>query len=386
MKLKLSPYLYRVLIAGVVILLGLYLTTIWYAHATPEITVIPVKNATANISEAIKMGLNVNVDGEVIKLSGEEIKNWTEPYTRTYSGQQDIRIDGYKILEYVSGLAPRVNSEWANAKFEITPEGKVAVFQPAMTGKKLDIHGSVFTLITAIRNGNGSANLVIETKEPEITLEKVNNLGINTLLSKGESNFSGSSSSRIHNIRVGMAKFNGILLKPGEEFSFNKLLGEVDRTSGYRAELVIKGGNLVYEYGGGICQVSTTLFRSIIYAGLPIVERRPHSIPVRYYNPQGFDATIYPGITDFRFTNDTPNHILIQNKIVGANLIFEIYGSNDGRIVTVQGPYQYDQRPSGAMKAYFTRSIAYNDLSSKSERFDSAYKAPFKPQEKNPLE
>ena len=385
MKLKLSPYLYRVLIAGVVILLGLYLTTIWYAHATPEITVIPVKNATANISEAIKMGLNVNVDGEVIKLSGEEIKNWTEPYTRTYSGQQDIRIDGYKILEYVSGLAPRVNSEWANAKFEITPEGKVAVFQPAMTGKKLDIHGSVFTLITAIRNGNGSANLVIETKEPEITLEKVNNLGINTLLSKGESNFSGSSSSRIHNIRVGMAKFNGILLKPGEEFSFNKLLGEVDRTSGYRAELVIKGGNLVYEYGGGICQVSTTLFRSIIYAGLPIVERRPHSIPVRYYNPQGFDATIYPGVVDLKFTNNTTGYILIQTRLVGSKLVVEVYGSKSNQSVSIEGPFQYDQKPNGSMRAYFVRKIYDQDNLIKEERFDSKYNSP-PPRERNPLE
>ena len=385
MKLKLSPYLYRVLIAGVVILLGLYLTTIWYAHATPEITVIPVKNATANISEAIKMGLNVNVDGEVIKLSGEEIKNWTEPYTRTYSGQQDIRIDGYKILEYVSGLAPRVNSEWANAKFEITPEGKVAVFQPAMTGKKLDIHGSVFTLITAIRNGNGSANLVIETKEPEIALEKVNNLGINTLLSKGESNFSGSSSSRIHNIRVGMAKFNGILLKPGEEFSFNKLLGEVDRTSGYRAELVIKGGNLVYEYGGGICQVSTTLFRSIIYAGLPIVERRPHSIPVRYYNPQGFDATIYPGVVDLKFTNNTTGYILIQTRLVGSKLVVEVYGSKSNQSVSIEGPFQYDQKPNGSMRAYFVRKIYDQDNLIKEERFDSKYNSP-PPRERNPLE
>ena len=127
------------------------------------------------------------------------------------------------------------------------------------------------------------------------------------------------------------------------------------------------------------------MFRAAINAGLPILERRPHSFPVKYYNPQGFDATIYPGVVDLRFRNDTLAHLLVQTKISGTKLIFEIYGSDDGRVVTLDGPYQYDQKANGAMKAYFTRKITLTDGTEKEERFDSNYKPPM-PLVKNPLE
>ncbi len=380
-----SSRLNRLLLAGIIVLLSLYLGIIWQANAIPRINKVPVKNVSANISQSMEKGISLNVDGETFKLTGEDIKRWTQIYTRRYSGEQDIRLNTYEMLEYINSLAPIVNSEPSNAKFEMT-DGRVGIFQPAIRGKRLDIHGSVFALASALRNGSNSADLVIEELEPEITLEKVNSLGINKLLSRGESDFSGSSSARIHNIKIGSVRFNGILIKPGEEFSFNKILGEVDGANGYLAELVIKNGKLALEYGGGICQVSTTLFRSAIYAGLPIVERKPHSFPVRYYNPQGFDATIYPGVVDLRFTNDTPSYILVQSKIQGSKLIFEMYGSSDGRTVAVQSPVQYDQKRSGAMKAYFMRSISYADGQTKEERFDSVYKAPVKAQEKNPME
>ena len=380
-----SSYLYPVLGAGVVILAGIYFGAAQNINIIPEISKTKVANVSANISQSIINGIDVNIDGEIIKLSGEDIANWTEYYIRDYSGKKDARLNTYKLLDYVSSLVPMVNSEPANAKFELV-SGEINVIQPAILGKRLDIHSSVYSLAEAIRKGYGTANLVINSVEPTITPEKINTLGINTLLGKGESKFGDSSSARIHNIKVGAAKFNGIILKPGEEFSFNKILGNVDRRNGYQAELVIKNGKLLYEYGGGICQVSTTLFRSAIYAGLPILERKPHSFPVRHYNPQGFDATIYPSITDLRFTNDTPNHILIQNKLEGTKLTFEIYGSNDGRLVSVKGPFQYDQKKNGSMKAYFTRAITYANSEIKNERFDSIYKAPFKAQERNPLE
>jgi vancomycin resistance protein YoaR len=221
--------------------------------------------------------------------------------------------------------------------------------------------------------------------EPDITLDRINKLGITTLIGHGESDFKGSPSSRVHNIKVGSAKYNGTVVKPGEEFSFNDILGEVDDKNGYQPELVIKGGKLIYEYGGGLCQVSTTLFRSAIMAGLPILERKPHSFPVKYYDPQGYDATIYPGVVDLKFRNDTLNHILIQSRIENTKLIFDIYGSGDGREVFLDGPYQYDQRKNGSMKAYFVRKITYADGSTKEKRFDSNYGASA-PLERNPLE
>lgn len=382
-SLKLSKHFYRLLIAGIIVLVGLYFGTSF--QTIPPAPKVGVKNVSANISLAIRDGIKVRVGEEAVDLSGEEVKSWTENYIRDYSGKKDMRIRVAKVREYVNGFASRLNIEPVDARFEMT-DGKVSIFQPSVVGSRLNLEKSVVELVSQIREGQNNAILVIDAVEPELTLEKVNRLGINTLLGSGESNFTGSSSARVHNIKVGMARFNGLLIKPGEQFSFNDLLGEVDNKTGYLSELVIKGGRLVSEYGGGICQVSTTLFRSAIYAGLPIIERRPHSFPVRYYNPQGFDSTIYPGVTDLKFVNDTPNYILIQNKINDTKLTFEIYGSSDGRIVTVGDPYQYDQKRSGAMKAYFTRKVETNG-ETKEQRFDSVYKAPPASRlERNPLE
>ena len=181
--------------------------------------------------------------------------------------------------------------------------------------------------------------------------------------------------------------FTGIILRPGEQFSFNNLLGPVDASTGYLPERVIKEGKLIPEYGGGLCQVSTTLFRAVFHTGLPIKERRPHSLPVRYYNPQGFDATIYPGVSDLKFTNDTPAHILIQAKVVGSKLNFEIYGTSDNRRVVTDGPRQYDVQANGALKAILNRTTIYADGIEKKDEFRSSYKSPsLFPTVRNPLE
>ena len=122
-------------------------------------------------------------------------------------------------------------------------------------------------------------------------------------------------------------------------------------------------------------------------AGFPIVERKPHAFPVHYYEPQGFDATIYPGSSDLRFINDTAGPVLIQTHIVGKNIYFEIYGKSDGRTVTMNGPYQYDIQPNGAMKAYFTRTISFADGASTSKTFYSNYRSPaLYPTEPNPYQ
>ena len=380
---EISSQSYRLLIAGIIVLSGVYIGSSF--TPTPKVYRVEVKNVSASISEVIEKGIDINVDGEIITLTGEEIKKWTWEYTRDYSGKKDIQIDSTKVIDYIKSIASKVEVEPQDARIQIVG-GRADVFQPSVVGKKINTSEAANTLERAIRNGEERIALSIQRIEPSVTLDKVNSLGIDTLLGKGESSFSGSSAARIHNIRVGMNKFNGFILKPGESFSFNDVLGDVDASSGYKPELVIKNKKTVLEYGGGLCQVSTTLFRSAIYAGLPIIERRPHSFPVHYYNPQGFDSTIYPGVTDLKFANNTPKSILIQNKIAGTKLIFEIYGTSDSRTVKVDGPYQYDQKSSGAMKAYFTRVISYTNGEKIEERFDSVYRSPPVPQEKNPLE
>ncbi|MCK4919362.1 MAG: VanW family protein, partial [Candidatus Pacebacteria bacterium] len=203
----------------------------------------------------------------------------------------------------------------------------------------------------------------------------------------GESNFAGSPSNRRHNITVGAAKFQGVLIGPDDTFSFNTALGNVGPKEGYLPELVIKKGETIPEYGGGLCQVSTTTFRGAVLAGLEITERKNHAYPVQYYAPQGTDATIYPPHPDLQFKNNTPAYILIQTKIIGNKLYFDFYGSDDGREIKTKGPVIYDKKPDGSMKSVWTQQVYDENKELLFEKkFYSIYKSPNLYPHKNPLE
>jgi len=206
-------------------------------------------------------------------------------------------------------------------------------------------------------------------------LNQTNSLGINELVAVGESNFKGSHHNRIVNITVGAKTFDGIIIQPGAEFSFNDNLGEVDAAHGFLPELVIKADGVKPEYGGGLCQVSTTTFRAAMNAGLPITQRRNHSFAVAYYAPQGTDATIYPGALDLKFTNNLASPILIHTRIQDTKLYFEFYGTKDDRVVTFEGPVQYDKKPDGSMKATWTRHVTQNGQTT-DQVFKSVYLPP----------
>jgi len=303
------------------------------------------------------------------------------------NGILDTELDQEKIKTYLISLSPLINKDPINAELTIK-NGKVIEFALSKQGITLDLEDNLQIISQGIIESKKEIQLKTNKTEPQITTDSINNLGITSLLAKGVSNFSGSHLSRIHNIKIGSAKFNGTLIKPDQEFSFNEFLGEVGPEQGYEAELVIKKDKTIPEYGGGLCQVSTTIFRAAINAGLEITQRYPHSFAVKYYNPQGFDATIYPPFPDLRFINNTPNNILIQTKIKGNDLIFEFYGTSDNRNVVIDGPYQYDIKEDGSMKARLNQKVYdKNENIIIDKNFISIYKSPdLYPIEKNPLE
>jgi len=300
-----------------------------------------------------------------------------------------VKFNQQPIKDYLISLVPLINQEPIDARLTIK-NNRVIAFALSQNGIKLEIEENIPILSSRLLNPptSGEIQLKITIIQPKITTESINNMGITALLSKGISNFSGSPQTRIHNIKIGTAKFNGLLIKPEEEFSFNDILGEIGPEQGYEPELVIKRDKTIPEYGGGLCQVSTTVFRAAINAGLEITQRHPHAFPVKYYNPQGFDATIYPPFPDVRFINNTPSYILVQTKIVGYDLIFEFYGSDDGRKIKIDGPYQYDIKEDGSMKAkLFQKVYDKNNKLIIDKTFYSNYKSPdLYPIERNPLE
>jgi vancomycin resistance protein YoaR len=291
-----------------------------------------------------------------------------------------VTLDAEMVKKSLASLAKRVNQEPADSRFKLE-DGKVVLFALSEKGLKLDEAGSLEIIISSLKNRATGTKLDLPYAEidPVMTSDSIDNMGIDTLLGEGRSNFKGSPKNRIFNINVATDRFDGVLIKPGEEFSFVKVLGEVDGEHGYLPELVIKQDKTEPEFGGGICQVSTTAFRAAIYSGLEITARRNHAYPVSYYNPQGMDSTVYIPKPDLRFKNDTPNYILIQTKIIGTELIFQFYGTSDGRKTTVIGPTILEKNPDGSMKTTFTQKIDDKDGKLiREDIFKSTYESPSK--------
>ncbi len=139
-----------------------------------------------------------------------------------------------------------------------------------------------------------------------------------------------------------------MLIPPGEVFSFTNTVGDITAATGFKQAYVIKSGRTVLDDGGGICQVSTTLFRAALNAGLPIVSRTAHAYRVGYYEQgyaPGIDATIYYPSVDFQFKNDTPKYLLIQTRVIGTSLTIDLYGTSDGRTTSMTKPVITSQTP-----------------------------------------
>jgi vancomycin resistance protein YoaR len=259
-----------------------------------------------------------------------------------------------KIANFANSISSAIERSPQNASFQFT-NNKVTLFRPAVDGVVLDTDlftEKVVEALETLEKSEEKISLVIPVKKkaPDITTESVNNLGIKELIGRGYSTFKGSIAGRIHNVVLASSKISGVLIKPGEIFSFNKTLGDVSAATGFQQAYIIKEGRTVLGDGGGVCQVSSTLFRAALDAGLPIEERWPHSYRVSYYE-QGFgpglDATVFDPSYDLKFRNDTPGHILIQAYTDTNNLklTFELYGTNDGRISVISPPKIWSETP-----------------------------------------
>jgi len=310
-----------------------------------------------------------------ITIPAEEIVTWItiDQTTKKIGISQDI------IKEYLESVQKNLTSQPLNAKLRFNPENQqIEILEPGKEGTKLMMEESSKRIKNDILAGITKTELFVAVTSPLIDDSQFDALGVKTLLGRGESNFRGSSRSRIKNINVAANKISNTLLKPGEEFSFVNTLGKVDARNGYLPELVIKGKKTIPEYGGGICQVSTTLFRAALNAGLPITERRAHSYIVNYYGKPGLDATIYLPKPDLKFKNDTNNYILLQHYITGTTLYYEIYGTSTGKTAKTIEPVVLESSPDGSMKTVAYREIYEGDAMIKRDSFYSTYRPPNK--------
>lgn len=253
-----------------------------------------------------------------------------------------VYLDENKANAFFKIILDTVNQEAHDAKFELL-DGRVKLFEASQEGRRVDIVESLKLVQAKIKTKEEpNVGLVVVKTQPQVTTADIADLGVKEVIGIGRSNFKGSPNNRRHNIKTGANALNGVIIKPEEEFSLIKNLGTIDEAGGYLPELVIKGDKTVPEFGGGLCQIGTTTFRAALASGLPITERRNHSYRVAYYEPAGTDATIYDPKPDFRFKNDTGSNILIQTRVKGDDLIFEFWGTKDGRVTVQTKPRIYN--------------------------------------------
>lgn len=255
-----------------------------------------------------------------------------------------IKISRAGIEEFVDAvIKDEVEYEAENAEISRDEQGLVIFNGTVSDGRVIQRILLAQILELAVNENVDTVKIPTKTMHGSLAAsENLQKLGIKELIGVGHTTFYGSTMNRIHNIRTGIQKYNGLLIAPGETFSFNDHLGKVDASTGYLQELTIKPEGTLPEYGGGLCQVSTTIYRAALFSGLPIVEREPHSYAVSYYTQllgYGLDATVYPGVHDVKFINDTPGHIVIQAYADGMHAYYKFYGTSDGRGVTLEGPF-----------------------------------------------
>ena len=296
--------------------------------------------ATADkINENLSKGYQLVARDRHWDISSDQLWQWVEVVKQNNS--LVVRLKPADLDNYFKDLKEQVDQPVEEAVF-VMQDKKVSKFQPDQPGVNLHSAAAAGRMQSTLLTSERDIDLPADYVEPKVKLADLNDLGINELISRGESNFKGSPVNRRHNIKVGKDKFDRVLVAPNEVFSFNKTLGVVDDTTGYLPELVIKGDETTPEFGGGLCQVSTTAFRAALLGGYEIKERHNHTYRVSYYEPAGTDATVYQPYPDIKFLNDTPYYILIHTWIDGDNLYFDFYSTKAGRRVELEGPRIYN--------------------------------------------
>lgn len=331
-----------------------------------------------------------------------------QAYVNTVNLPPAYHYSEQKLDAIVASVKQQANVNPVNPLFNIV-NGKATTFRMGTDGKILDDDALKATILAKMKDAylsNQSEKIAlalpVKTIHAANAADEANHLGIKEEVAEGTSLFHHSADERIFNIALAASKLNGVIIKPGEVFSFDKAVGDISALSGYKQAYVIQNGRTVLGDGGGVCQVSTTLFRAALNAGLPIVERHQHAYRVGYYEEDsgpGIDAAIYYPTVDLKFKNDTGHALLIQTNIdiTGQQLTFTLYGTKDpNREISITTPvvlsttpappplYQDDPTlPAGQVKqvdfaaegadVYFTRTVTENGKTTIYDKFTSDY-------------
>jgi vancomycin resistance protein YoaR len=265
----------------------------------------------------------------------------------------DVSLNLDQARDFLNQIAPNLTVQPVNARFTFNDETRqLEVIENSVNGRALNVEKTLAEFQDAVFAPNPADRRVrLEFYDvPPAISDKATaqELGITELVVKKTTYFYGSTAARRRNIQVATANFHGIVIAPGEEFSFNQWLGDVSAETGYEQGLIIVGNQTITGVGGGVCQVATTAFQTAFYGGYPILERVEHAYRVGYYEEgegAGMDATVYAPIVDFRFKNDTPYYLLIETyvNLNNSSITWKFYSTSMNRRVVKDGPYIRNQ-------------------------------------------
>ena len=315
----------------------------------------------------------------------------------------NAQLNQEPLQKWVTRVADKIGRDSVEPRVDWNG-GALLTTQAGRSAYRLDIERTVARINELIVADERTMPLPVNEIQPQVTPETLATLGINEVVAEGRSDFSGSAAYRITNIKAGVRRMDGILIPPGGEFSFNENVGEIDASNGFTEGYAIVGNRTQKEPGGGICQVSTTLFRAAFYAGVPITDWTPHRFRISWYEQYdsiGMDSTIFTGGgPDLRFVNDTGKWMLVEGTVDEAQALvtFRLYGTPvAGREVRrseaaisartaaptvpvyindpeqpVGGYYQTDQA-RGGLQVQITRTVLQNGVVASTRTFITTF-------------
>ena len=279
------------------------------------------------------LGIEVLVDAALAKAcaigrTGSLIARLRERYRVARWGAvvpMEIVADEERLRAFLFGLAMEVNRDPRDAFLVIEPDDTVRVVE-AREGRWLDMASSMGRMKEALFRREGREVILdVRVLEPRVSTEKVMGMGIKRLLGSYATRFDPGDGDRSYNIRIGAGAIDGYMIPPGGVFSFNAVVGPRSQEYGYREAPVVMGSELIPGIGGGVCQVSSTLYNAALLSGLEIVARSNHSLAPSYV-PPGRDATVAYNYLDLKIKNTTDSHVLIRALVQNDSLIIKLFG------------------------------------------------------------
>lgn len=233
-----------------------------------------------------------------------------------------VLLDESVVNRVIEKVAKSVNRPHTDARIAVV-DGRIEISQDRW-GIKLNVPGAVSAVKAAVLSGEWVVAMPVEAARPDVTAQEA--ASIDTLLGSFTTSFNPALRDRTHNLKLAAGAVNGLIIKPGGEFSYNDTVGPRVTARGYRDAIIFVQGRMETGVGGGICQVSSTLYNAVLLAGLEVTQRSPHSRTVPYVTP-GRDATVSYGVVDFRFRNTASSPVGLVSRVEGARLTIDVYGA-----------------------------------------------------------